>query len=145
MRKQRRQSSEEAGLNMTPMIDMVFQLIIFFVCTVEMDRQSMDESIVLAMAPHGPPVEVKDPRTIYVDVNAQGRISISRRFMDVNFLRSLVRKAVAEYGANVPVVIEGDHRARHEDVRRVMDACAAEGLWRIRFAAVREKAGEASP
>lgn len=145
MRKQRRQSSEEAGLNMTPMIDMVFQLIIFFVCTVEMDRQSMDESIVLAMAPHGPPVEVKDPRTIYVDVNAQGRISISRRFMDVNFLRSLVRKAVAEYGANVPVVIEGDHRTRHEDVRRVMDACAAEGLWRIRFAAVREKAGEASP
>jgi biopolymer transport protein ExbD len=53
--------ADEPGFNMTPMIDVVFQLIIFFVCTADMQQKAIDESIKLALAPHGKPVEQKDP------------------------------------------------------------------------------------
>ena len=85
---------EEGGINMTPMIDVVFQLIIFFVCTAALEQQAIDESIRLAMSPHGPAVEQKDPREVTVEVDSQGRISITRSYMNEAFLRNLLRNVV---------------------------------------------------
>jgi biopolymer transport protein ExbD len=135
-----RKRAEEAGVNMTPMIDVVFQLIIFFVCTVEMDRTQFDEKIKLAMAPHGRPVETKDPREINIEVDQKGRISISRVYMNDAYLRQILRKAVAQAGQTTPVVIRGDAATRHEDIKKVMDACAYAGLWKVKFSAVKETA-----
>ena len=58
----------EGSVNMTPMIDVVFQLIIFFVCTIELEKAAIDESIRLAMAPHGPAIEEKNPLEVVIDV-----------------------------------------------------------------------------
>lgn len=125
---------------MTPMIDVVFQLIIFFVCTVELERQAIDESIRLSMAPHGPAVEQKDPREVVVEVDDRGRISIARNYMNEAFLRNLLRNVVISHGQTTPVIIRAAGGARHEDIRRVMDACAYAGLWKVSFAAVKEVA-----
>ena len=64
--------------NLTAMIDVVFQLIIFFVCTVNMQEKAIDERIALAMAPHGKAVEKKNPLEVNIDVDSKGRISIAR-------------------------------------------------------------------
>jgi biopolymer transport protein ExbD len=133
-----RKPREEGGVNMTPMIDVVFQLIIFFVCTVELERQAIDESIRLSMAPHGPAVEQKDPREVIVEVDAQGRISVARQPMSEAFLRNLLRNVVASHGQTTPVMIRAAGGAKHEDVRKVMDAAAFAGLWKVSFAAVKE-------
>lgn len=137
-----RPSSTDGGgeINMTPMIDVVFQMIIFFVCTVELERQSLLESIQLAASPHGPAVEQKDPRTVKVDLDDKGSIYISRVPMTLDTFTKVMRKTVAESGQGVPVVIRGDDETRHEDVRRVMDACKAAGLWKVKFAAIKDKA-----
>ena len=68
----------DAQLDMTPMIDVVFQLIIFFVTTVDMESKAIDTKIRLAMSPNGPVEEQKDPRTVVVDVDNDGDISIMR-------------------------------------------------------------------
>lgn len=136
----RKKAEEELTVNMTPMIDVVFQLIIFFITTVEMENKALDTKIKMAMAPHGPAVEKKDPRTIMVDVDEHGHISIAHVGMSVSVLRQVLRKAVADYGNTTPVVIRADGKTRHEHVRQVMDACAAAGLWRVKFAAIKEKA-----
>ena len=136
----RRRNDEEMALNMTPMIDVVFQLIIFFVTTVDMENKALDTKIRMAMAPHGPAVEKKDPRTIMVDVDHKGRISSARATMSDDVLRQVLRKSVADYGPTIPVVIRGDGKTRHEEIKAVMDACAAAGLWKVKFAAVKEKA-----
>lgn len=136
----RRKSDEEMTVNMTPMIDVVFQLIIFFVTTVDMENKALDTKIRLAMSPHGPAVEKKDPRTIMVDVDHKGRISIARVGMSADVLRQVLRKAVADYGPTIPLVIRGDGKTRHEDIKSVMDAAAAAGLWKVKFVAVKEKA-----
>ncbi len=126
---------------MTPMIDVVFQLIIFFVVTADMQQKAIDESIKLAMAPHAKPVEVRDPREVVIEVDNQGRISIARTYMTADFLYTVMRKTVADHGQSVPVVIRADGGTRHEAVRQVMDACTRAGLWKVKFSAVKEKAG----
>ena len=131
---------EEAAMNMTPMIDVVFQLIIFFITTADMENKALDTKIRMAMAPYGPVVAKKDPRTIVVDVDPKGRISIANAYMSPAVLKMVLRKAVAEYGQTTPVVIRGDNKAAHKEIKAVMDACSAAGLWKVKFAALKEKA-----
>ncbi len=139
-KKRARGGGDSSGINMTPMIDIVFQMIIFFVLTVQMERQALDEEIRLAMSPHGPAVEERDPREITVDVNRRGNISIGRVAFSEGMLYNVMRKAVAEYGQTTPVVIRGDMDTRHDDIRRVMDICTRAGLWKVKFAAVKDTA-----
>ena len=125
---------------MTPMIDIVFQLIIFFVVTTELDKQRFDERIILAFSPNGPAIEKRDPRTVVVDVDDTGRISIAHTSMSINTLTVILGNAVKQYGASTPVQIRGDRRTRHDNIRRVMEACGQAGLWRVSFVAIKEKA-----
>ncbi len=140
MARKRPTTTEGGGeINMTPMIDVVFQMIIFFVCTVELERQSMLETIELATSPHGPAVEKKDPRTVQVDVDEDGGIWISRVPMTLGTFTKVMKKTVAQSGQGVPVVIRGDDETDHRHIRRVMDACKGAGLWKVKFAAVKDK------
>jgi biopolymer transport protein ExbD len=132
--------AEEQGLNMTPMIDVVFQLIIFFITTADMENKALDTKIRMAMAPFGPAVEKKDPRTITVDVDTSGHISIGNVRISDERLSSILKKAVGDFGNSIPLVIRGDSLARHIDIRRVMDICTEAGLYRISFSAIKEKA-----
>ena len=130
----------DAQLDMTPMIDVVFQLIIFFVVTVDLQTKAVDTKIRLAMSPNGPVEEQKDPRTVVVDVDADGDISIMRTRISEGQLLNILNKARNESGQSTPVVIRGDFQAKHGTVKRVMDVCGKAGLWKIRFAALKEKA-----
>ena len=130
----------EAELNMTPMIDVVFQLIIFFVTTADLQAKAMDTAVRMAMSPHGPVEEVKDPRTVVIDVNAEGRISIMRTALSENQLLGILVKARNVSGQSTPVVIRGDGETEHAAIKRVMDVCGKAGLWKLRFAALKEKA-----
>ena len=134
-----RRSMEDAAMNMTPMIDVVFQLIIFFVTTVDMESKAIDTKIRLAMSPNGPVEEQKDPRTVVVDVDNDGDISIMRTKLSEGQLLNILNKARNESGQSTPVVIRGDMEAKHESIKRVMDVCGKAGLWKIRFAALKEK------
>lgn len=122
---------------MTPMIDVVFQLIIFFVCTAQLERQAIDESIKLSMSPNGPLVETKDPREVVIEIDDKGRISIARNYMSDLFLRNLLRNVVISHGQTTPVIIRASGKTKHEDVRKVMDACSYAGLWKVSFAATK--------
>jgi biopolymer transport protein ExbD len=135
-----RRSTEEVGMNMTPMIDIVFQLIIFFVVTTDLDRQVFNESITLAFSPSGPAIEKRDPRTVTIEVDQKGRLFIARRPIQEDMLTRLLYQARLQGGQTTPVQIRGDHNSRHEAVRSVMQACGKAGLYRISFVATKEKA-----
>jgi biopolymer transport protein ExbD len=131
---------EDAAVNMTPMIDVVFQLIIFFITTVDMESKALDTKVRMAMSPNGPVEDVKDPRTVVVDVDSDGAISIMKTRLSEGQLLNILNKARNSSGQSTPVVIRGDLAAKHEQVKRVMDICGKAGLWKIRFAALKEKA-----
>ena len=136
MRKQKEE--EYMSGNLTAMIDVVFQLIIFFVCTTSM-QDTMNSKIELAMAPHGKPLTKKDPREIKVDVDAKGNIYIARTHVGENLLGSIVKKAVAEYGQDVPIIIRGDTNAKHSSIETAMNACTKAGIYKIKFSVLKEK------
>jgi biopolymer transport protein ExbD len=138
-RKQRVRVAEGGGINMTPMIDIVFQMIIFFVLTVEMERDALDERIRLAMSPDGPAVEQKDPRTVTIDVTERGYLSIGRVPVSTEQLFAIMRRTVADYGQTTPVVVRGDMDTHHESIKRAMDICTQAGLFKIKFAAIKEQ------
>lgn len=135
-----RLNRDETAMDMTPMIDMVFQLMIFFLVTIKMDQDQINQDIKLAMAPNGPAIEEKDPRTITIEVDRRGKISIGGVRMSDKHLYGILRNAVNQQGYGIPVLVRGDSKTRHEDVRAVMDVCSSVGLWRIRFAAVKQVA-----
>lgn len=139
-RSKSKKGPETTGINMTPMIDIVFQMIIFFVLTVEMERDALDERIRLAMSPHGPAVEKKDPRTVTIDVSSRGNIAIGRVPISAEQLYGIMRQTVSRHGQATPVVIRGDSKTQHEDIRRVMDVCTRAGLYKVQFAAIKDRA-----
>jgi len=138
----RKHPDEYLSGNLTAMIDVVFQLIIFFVATVSLQDTVSDQRIRLALAPSGRPVTTKDPREVYIDVDKSGQIRIARYPYSHREVAFMLKKIVQDNGNNqIPVIIRGDENARHDAVKNVMDACAAAGIWKIKFAALKERGG----
>ncbi len=134
-----RKIDTKVDMNIVPMIDVIFQLFIFFICTLDMQSQQIGQDIILAMAPHGTPVAHVDPRTIHIDIDAQGRIFIAKTWISAGTLKQVLKKAVAEYGPTIPVVLRGDEATVHGNIKAILDACSGAGLSQIRFAAIKEK------
>lgn len=140
----RKPNSESAEMNMTPMIDVVFQLIIFFVVTLKMSKE-INKDIVLEDSPHGEIItqENMPVQTIVIEVGRRrlgfphGRISINNATLNEEKLKQIIRARYRKFGS-FPVLIRADWRAKHDDVRMVMDACTACGVWKVGFIAVQE-------
>ena len=131
---------EDAEIDMTPMIDIVFQLIIFFILTISLEESAMDPNILLADSPQGPLIEETLPTEVLVEVTQAGVIKVNGAAMSPATLTSVLAARAQRYGSNqVEVMIRGDKRARHRSIRMAMDAAANAGLWRIKFQAMKEK------
>ena len=142
-----RKAQENPALDMTPMIDVVFELIIFFVVTLT-EAQKKDETIELEDGKHGivlTPEELP-PTQMQIDIAsrdklgrplAKGRITMGDREITPEEIGRRVRERQRRVG-EFPVIIRADYNCRHEAVRRVMDACTANGIWKISFMAVGE-------
>lgn len=136
------QKNMNGGINMTPMIDVVFQMIIFFVCTAQLEREQFSEWIKLPGSPHSPEMaQEKDPRTITIEVDERGKVTIGRTLLSISKLRKVLEKAISdygEYGISIPIQIRADAESHHSNVRKVMDVCTSAGLYKIAFIAVKD-------
>jgi biopolymer transport protein ExbD len=121
------------------MIDVVFELIIFFVVTLT-QCQAKDETIKLEDGRHGIELTPEElpPSHMVVDVARTGRISMGDITLTPEQIGQRVKERKRKFG-EFPVLIRADYRARHEAVARVMNACTANGIWKISFIAVYER------
>ena len=133
-----RKKHENPQLDMTPMIDVVFELIIFFVVTLT-QCNAKDETIRLEDGTHGIELtpEEMPPTQMTVDVARNGRISMGDITMTPEQIGQRVKERKRKFG-EFPVLIRADKNARHEAVARVMNACTANGIWKISFMAIHE-------
>ncbi len=137
-----RKPQENPTLDMTPMIDVVFELIIFFVVTLT-EAQKKDESIELEDGQHGiilTPEELP-PTHMMIDIglrkDGRARISMGDRDITPDEIGRRVKEKMRKFG-EFPVLIRADYECPHEAVARVMNACTANGIWKISFMAVQE-------
>lgn len=136
----RKQHEESLSGGLISMIDVVFQIIIFFVCTASMQDTSRDAAIKLAAAPHGKAETEKNPLQVEIEISNRGRVTVGRSPLTDKELYSVIRKAINDSAPQqVPVVIRADGRATHNMVRKAMDTCTQAGIMQIRIAAMKEK------
>ena len=136
-----RKSQENPALDMTPMIDVVFELIIFFVVTLT-EAQKKDDTIELEDGRHGVVLTPEElpPQHMQVDIgvrNGKARISMGDRDITPAEIGKRVKDRFKRYG-EFPVLIRADYAVPHYAVARVMNACTAAGIWKISFVAVQE-------
>ena len=136
-----RKPQENPVLDMTPMIDVVFELIIFFVVTL-VEAQRKDETIELEDGRHGivlTPEELP-PTHMMIDIGlrkGKPRISMGDREISPEEIGRRVKERMRKIG-EFPVMIRADYAVPHYAVARVMNACTANGIWKISFVAIGE-------
>ncbi|MDB3996276.1 biopolymer transporter ExbD [bacterium] len=132
-----RASRREATVELTPLIDVVFLLLIFFmVSTSFVQNQALNVDLPQANGDAQP----NEDLFINVVVQQNGRYEIEGSIVVDTSLQGLAKtlKAVVEKNAarrtSLPVVISADATATLQSVVRVMDACAQVGLTQISLA-----------
>lgn len=130
-------------MDMTPMIDVVFQLIIFFVVTLKM-TSDINPDIILEDGKHGVTLTQDNmpPSTLEIELDRRGRISIHNATVSPSMLTTMIHNRIRRHGPEFPVLIRADRRTQHEKVRKVMDICTAAGIWKLSFLAVQEHKSE---
>ncbi|MEG1479686.1 MAG: biopolymer transporter ExbD [Kiritimatiellia bacterium] len=147
-KKKNKRSNDDCALDMTPMIDVVFQLIIFFVVTLK-TADNINPEIVLEYGKDGPKIEQKENQlpSMVIEIKRYRTpssffrrsgtiISLSGAITSEGQLRTLLQKQVKKFGTNFPLLIRADKETPHEDVRRVMNICSSVGVWKIQFVAM---------
>ena len=140
MAKKAKKKQQDADLDMTPMIDIVFQLIIFFVITVNLEEEMNDPDLLLEDTPNAPELKEVPPQTVNVQVLKNGVLKVGAGAASHGQLRAIMVDAMTRYGSSTEVLIRGDARVAHDHIRKVMDICTESGLWKIKFASMIEAA-----
>lgn len=126
----KRQRSQEVGVDLTPLIDVVFLLLIFFMVSATFTRES-HLNIELPEA-RGEAIE-SEVRQIDVVVSAEGLYIVNERTL-VNNRRETLEQAVRELSdgdSGLPFIITADARTPHEFVVRAMDVAGQLGFSRL--------------
>lgn len=128
------------SLDMTPLIDVVFLLLIFFMVSTTFDKQTR----LKVELPEASTVTTPDEQAdqIALTIDAGGRFYVNEREVintDVDTLRRALEKA-AEGRLDVPLVISVDKNAPFQTTMTAMDAAAQAGLPRLRFVADQQPA-----
>ena len=141
-----RKPQSNPQLDMTPMIDVVFELSIFFVVTL-VEAQKEDESIELEDGRHGivlvpeelPPTHMQIDIGLHQKGPHKGRPRISMGDIEISpsEISRRVRERVKKY-KDFPVIVRADFAVPHKAVAQVMNACTEAGVWKISFQAIAE-------
>lgn len=116
----------EPEFSMAPMIDVVFQLLIFFMVTATFTSEEQELGVELPTAQSGEAAG-GSPQELVINVFKDGRVSFGGRTVDeLELEREL--DAAARNNRATPVTIRGDRLASHERIVAVMDACGLAGL-----------------
>ena len=124
-------------INMGPLIDMVFLLLIFFVVTTSFVKEAGIEVSRSTAAT----AEVKERANIMVGVTSDGEIYMEGKRGDLRSVRPLIERALAE-DPESGIVVVADQRSDTGSVIKVMDQCRLAGAKSVSLAAQRkEEAG----
>jgi biopolymer transport protein ExbD len=132
------------------MIDMVFQLIIFFLLSSHLAQQEVQLELDLPRAASGQSPDKEEIRRVVINVlpdqHSGKRIVVGGRFVDAEELAQLIdyearrapraRGTQGAPGGQLEVRIRSDRKVPYRVVQPLLIACARSGVWRVTFAVV---------
>ena len=127
------------ALNLTPLIDIVFLLVIFFLVASHAARTESTEPVELPLASEGDDGQAEGPRRLVVTVTADQVLHVGGRIVTLDQVADLLAEAETEkQDAAYEVRIRGDRRVPFHVVEPLMIACAQAGITRIGYAVLPE-------
>ena len=130
MRNRRGRAAEESEVDMTPMLDVVFIMLIFFIVTASFVK----EAGIDVTRPPAATAERKERGNILVAITANDQIWIDRRQVDPRALRANIERLHAENPGG-SVVIQADQDSKNGLLILVMDAARSAGVSSVALAA----------
>ncbi|WP_339842772.1 biopolymer transporter ExbD [uncultured Halopseudomonas sp.] len=139
----RRQRQEEASVNLTPLIDVVFLLLIFFMVSTTFTRETQLK-LDLPEAVSGEQVENRDQQQIEMTISASGDIAINDKALIAPGFDTLKTALERESAGDLslPLIITADAQTPHQSVIMAMDAAGQLGFTRLRLTTTQAEAGD---
>lgn len=133
--KFKRQVREELSVNLTPLIDVVFLLLIFFMVSTTFTRETQ-LSVDLPEATGL--VREEADQQVEVQIDERGDYRVNGRPLVDNRMRTLQAAVykIAQGDTTLPFIISADAQAAHESVVRAMDAAGQMGFSRLSIASI---------
>ncbi len=132
MRRLRNSSDadDETNIDITPMLDVVFIMLIFFIVTATFVK----ESGIDVNRPDAATAVKKEKANILIAISENNEIWIDRRQVDIRSVRPNIERLHAE-NPQGSVVIQADKKAFTETLIKVMDAARSAGVFNVAIAA----------
>ena len=111
-----------SSLSMTPLIDVVFLLLIFFLVATRFAEEERQLDIVLPEASTAQPLIVQ-PKNLFVNVDENDNFYMSGKQLSAPQLELALKQAWANNPVQQEVIIRGDKRSRWEAIAMVMNLC----------------------
>ena len=130
-RKHRKRAAEEAEINITPMLDIVFIMLIFFIVTTSFVKEL---GVDLDRPSNAPVKEEKRSEVIPVRIEANGQIFVENRLVNVGAVRANIVTGLAGK-PNATVVVIADRDADSGYIVTVIDQARVAGAGKVSLAA----------
>jgi biopolymer transport protein ExbD len=130
MRSKRSYEEDDSEVNLTPMLDVVFIMLIFFIVTASFVK----ESGIDVTRPSAATAEKMERGNILVAITSNDQIWIDRRQVDPRALRANIERLYAE-NPQGSVVIQADQDSKNGLLVKVMDAARLAGVDNVSLAA----------
>lgn len=114
-------------LNLTPMIDMVFNLLIFFMVVTNFAQAERDLPVQLPAGSEAMPLTAR-PKEIFISIDKQGRYYVRSKILSEQELGKLLLDAATNNPTNQAVIIRADKQAPWDFVAKAMRLCNEAGI-----------------
>lgn len=115
------------GLELTPMIDVVFLLMIFFLVASKLDEADRFIDVVLPKASAAKPLTSR-PREFLVNIDRDGNYFVGARPVAIGDLQTLLKQAAVDNPKRQTVIVRADENVAHKFVVAAMNACVEAGI-----------------
>lgn len=121
-------SDVEAGIHLdfVPMVDVLFNLLIFFLLATTIAQVERETQVALPFASAATPISAA-LREIIVNVDAEGRLIVAGQPIEAEALRGMIQGAV-ETNPEQKVSVRGDKATAYQNIVSVLDICKASGV-----------------
>ena len=130
MRRRVSREQDDSEVNMTPMLDVVFIMLIFFIVTASFVK----EAGVDVIRPPAQTAVSKDKGNILIAITENGQVWIDRRQVDPRALRANIERLHGE-NPQGSIVVQADEKSENHLLIAVLDAAKAAGVNEIAIAA----------
>jgi len=119
-------ASGEPSIDLTPVIDTVFNLLIFFLVGTTFLQAEREMKIALPVAASAAPISAM-LQDLIVNVDTQGQAIVSGRVISPEDLKAMVTQAVAN-NLQQKVTVRGDRNTAYANIVTVLDICKGAGI-----------------